>query len=198
MQTPIAIFQGKLDLMMQTKPLTQEQYELISDLADVNQKMSKLNKSLLLLTKIENNQFFETENVSVKQILMKLTEQNRFQAEQRNITIHTHFTDDICITANRTLVEIMFGNLLSNSIKHNITNGSVVVNGSNTEVIFSNTGSSIALDADKLFQRFQKQTTDDNSIGLGLQISKKIADRYQYLITYTFQLHHHVFSVIVN
>lgn len=198
MQTPIAIFQGKLDLMMQTKPLTQEQYELISDLADVNQKMSKLNKSLLLLTKIENNQFFETENVSVKQILMKLTEQYGFQAEQRNITIHTHFSDDICITANRTLVEIMFGNLLSNSIKHNITNGSVVVNGSNTEVIFSNTGSSIALDADKLFQRFQKQTTDDNSIGLGLQISKKIADRYQYLITYTYQLHHHIFSVIVN
>lgn len=198
MQTPIAIFQGKLDLMMQTKPLTQEQYELISDLADVNQKMSKLNKSLLLLTKIENNQFFETENVSVKQILTKLTEQYRFQAEQRNITIHTHFTDDICITANRTLVEIMFGNLLSNSIKHNITNGSVVVNGSNTEVSFTNTGSSIPLDAEKLFQRFQKQTTDDNSIGLGLQISKKIADRYQYLITYTFQLHHHVFSVIVN
>lgn len=198
MQTPIAIFQGKLDLMMQTKPLTQEQYELISDLADVNQKMSKLNKSLLLLTKIENYQFFETENVSVKQILMKLTEQYRFQAEQRNIIIHTHFTDDICITANRTLVEIMFGNLLSNSIKHNITNGSVVVNGSNTQVSFINTGSSIALDADKLFLRFQKQTTDDNSIGLGLQISKKIADRYQYLITYSFQLHHHIFSVIVN
>jgi signal transduction histidine kinase len=198
MQTPIAIFQGKLDLIMQTKPLTQEQYELISDLADVTQKMSRLNKSLLLLTKIENNQFFETENVSVKQILLKLTEQYRFQAEQRNITIHVHFTDDICITANRTLVEIMFGNFLSNSIKHNITNGSVVVNGSNTQVSFTNTGSSAALDADKLFQRFQKQTTDDNSIGLGLQISKKIADRYQYLITYTYQLHHHNFSVIVN
>lgn len=198
MQTPLAIFQGKLDLLMQTKPLNQEQYELINDLADVNQRMSKLNKSLLLLTKIENNQFAEIENVSIKLALEKLIEQYRFQAEQKNITIENEFTGDINIKANKTLIEIMLGNLLSNAIKHNIINGYVVIKGGSTVISFINTSGTTRLNPDKMFQRFQKQAGDNTGIGIGLQIAKKIAELYHCSINYNFHNQQQLFNLSVN
>ncbi len=198
MQTPLAIFQGKIDLLMQTKPLNQEQYELISDLADVNQKLSRLNKSLLLFTKIENNQFAETENVSTKQILEKLLEQYRFQAEQKKITIQNDFNDDIVIYANKSLIEIILSNFLSNAIRHNIINGLVVINGSKTTISFTNTSGAAQLNTDSMFQRFQKQSINSNSIGLGLQIAKKIADHYRFSINYNFINQQNIFTLYVK
>ena len=195
MQTPLAIFQGKLDLLMQTMPLTEEQSELISDLADVNQRINRLNKSLLLLTKIENNQFAEIENVSIQQLLIKLIEQYSFQLEQRNITIINEITEDIVVVANKMLIEIMLGNLLSNAIKHNFINGSIVIRGNKTEITFMNSGTATVLNEDKIFQRFQKQTTDSSSIGLGLQIAQKIATNYQYIINYSFHNEQHQFRL---
>ena len=193
MQTPLAVFQGKLDLLMQTIPLTQEQSELISDMTDVNHRINRLNKSLLLLTKIENNQFADVESVSVKKILEKLTEQYRFHTEQQNIAINNILAEDIVVVANKMLIEIMLGNLLSNAIKHNFSNGSVIIEGNNTDIIFSNTGTETLLNADKIFQRFHKQTTDSAGIGLGLQITKKIADNYNFTIVYRLQNNYHCF-----
>ena len=198
MQTPLAIFQGKLDLLMQTKPLSQEQYELISDLTDVNQKMSRLNKCLLLLAKIENNQFSDTENISVKSVLGKVIDQYRFQAKQRNITIRNEYTADVIIKANKTLIEIMLANLLSNAIKHNVVNGTVVIEGSGTAISFKNSSAAAQLNSDKMFQRFQKQTTDSNSTGLGLQIVKKVAAHYHFGISYNFFEQQHIFTLNIN
>ncbi len=195
MQTPLAVFQGKLDLLMQTNPLTEEQSELISDLADVNQRMKRLNKTLLLLTKIENNQFAETEPVSVQQILEKLLAQYNFQAAQKGIGIRKEFTADTEITANKMLIEILLGNLLNNAIKHNIDDGIIIIRTSSRELSIINSANANPLNTDKMFQRFGKQTADASSLGLGLQIAKKIADSYHYTIRYTFQMQQHVFSI---
>ena len=193
MQTPLAVLQGKLDLLMQTNPLSKEQSELISDIADVNQRMNHLNKSLLLLTKIENNQFAGTENISIRQVLQQLIEQYHLQAEQKNISIKNDCSETIVIKANKALIEIMLGNLLSNAIRHNIRQGRIIITGDNAMVCFINTGADTALHPAKIFERFQKLTDDTNSIGLGLQIAKKIADHYLFTITYTFENQMHRF-----
>ena len=183
---------------MQTTPLNREQSELIGDLADINQRMNHLNKSLLLLAKIENNQFTETESMPVRKVLENLAGQYRFQAEQKNITIITEETGEVVVEANKMLLEIMFGNFLSNAIKHNIQNGSVNISIKNNAVTFLNTGSPAPLETSKIFQRFHKQTTDKTSIGLGLQISKKIADYYNYTISYGFYNQQHQFTILLK
>ncbi|MBS1973557.1 MAG: HAMP domain-containing histidine kinase, partial [Bacteroidetes bacterium] len=195
MQTPLAVLQGKIDLLMQTSPLTEEQSELIGGLANAGRRMSRLNKSLLLLTKIENNQFAETENIPVKETIDKLMEQYRCQAEQKNIAIQTSLVNGVALHANKSLVEIMFANFLSNAIKHNCPNGTAHINGNMDKISFSNTSHSAQLNTDRMFQRFQKQTNDTGSIGLGLQIAKKIADHYHYRVDYFFQDSRHVFTI---
>jgi len=195
MQTPLAVLQCKLDLLMQTNPLNKDQSELISDLSDVNQRMKRLNKTLLLLTKIENNQFTEMETVSIQQILEKLITQHAFNAAQKGIRLQKDLTDDIAVTGNKMLIEIMLGNFLSNAIKHNTENGLVEIEATVRQITFINSSGCIPLNTEKMFDRFHKQTADSNSLGLGLHIAKKIADNYQYLILYKFQDSRHFFTI---
>jgi signal transduction histidine kinase len=195
MQSPLAVFQSKLELLMQTKPLNEEQASLIADLANASKRMSRLNKSLILLTKIENNQFLEKETLSVKDILQKLLQQFEFQIKQQSIQYIFYDATDITIEANRTLIEILLSNLLSNAIRHNVHGGSIQIMMKEKELQIQNSGKPFSLDTRKLFQRFQKESADSNSIGLGLEIAKKICALNHYSVQYQFIDQMHVFSV---
>jgi len=195
MQSPLAVFQSKLELLMQTKPLNEEQASLISDLANASKRMSRLNKSLILLTKIENNQFLEKEKLSVKDMLQKLLLQYEFQIKQRSIHCTFHDAMDTTIDSNKTLIEILLGNLLSNAIRHNVQGGFIKIILKEKELLIQNSGKLSSLDAQKLFHRFQKESADPNSIGLGLEIVKKICALNHYSIQYHFNDQMHIFSV---
>src|SRR5258708_3051321 len=207
MQSPLAVFQSKLELLMQTKPLNEDQAALTPDLPNASHRIPRLNKSLILLTKIDNDQFLEKETVSIKDTLQKLVQQYEFQIQQQSI--HLHFNDtednaktdakdsakDILLEPHKTLIEILLGNLLSNAIRHNIPNGSIEITLKAKELTIRNSGRPSSLDTNKLFQRFQKESPDANSIGLGLEIVKKISKLNHYSIQYQFDNQMHVFSV---
>jgi signal transduction histidine kinase len=195
MQSPLAVFQSKLELLMQTKPLNEEQATLITDLANASKRMSRLNKSLILLTKIDNNQFLEREPVSVKDVLQKLLLQYDFQVQQQSIGVVLNAPVDITVDANKTLVEILVGNLLSNAIRHNVAGGSIQIMLNDRELVIENTGKPQSLDTQKLFRRFQKESADTSSLGLGLEIVKKICALNHYDIQYQFINQMHKFSV---
>ena len=195
MQSPLAVFQSKLELLMQTKPLNEEQAALITDLANASKRMVRLNKSLILLTKIDNDQFLEKEPVSIRDTLQKLIQQYEFQIGQQSIHLHFSDANDITVEANKTLIEILMGNLLSNAIRHNIPNGRIDITLKDKELTVQNTGKASSLDTNRLFQRFQKESSDANSIGLGLEIVKKISNLNHYSIQYRFADPLHTFSV---
>jgi signal transduction histidine kinase len=195
MQSPLAVFQSKLELLMQTTPLNEEQASLIADLAGASKRMFRLNKTLILLTKIDNDQFLEKETVSVRDILQKLIKQYEFQIASQSIRFSFNDAGEILVEANRTLIEIMLGNLLSNSIRHNIPYGFVQVELNQKELTIHNSGKNIPLDSKKMFRRFQKESHDAESLGLGLEIVNKICALYQYHIQYQFSNQMHIFSV---
>jgi len=197
MQTPLAIFQSKLELLMQTSPLSESQATIIGDLENANQRLIRLNKSLLLLSKIENNQYPETESVDVNSSIKKIIAQYQLHAEARGIRIQTSFRTNLNIRANTTLVEILVSNLISNAIRHNNEEKQVFINIEEGQLIVKNTGTHSALSEEKMFHRFQKGTNSDNgdSIGLGLAIAKKICEMYSFKIEYKFSDDCHEFTV---
>lgn len=198
MQTPLAVFQSKVELLMQTTPLTSDQAELITELSEAGQRMNRLNKTLLLLSKIENNQFTEKEPVNIDKAVRKLAEQYKNALNQKNISLHTRVAGDAVIHANQTLIEILIGNLLSNAIRHNLQGGRINIIIEPNQFNISNTGNTKSLDESRLFQRFQKQTADANSVGLGLEIAKRICNLYKADITYNYADSLHSFNVSFN
>lgn len=195
LQTPLAVFQAKLELLMQSTSLTEEQASLMSDMAVASQRMARLNKNLLLLTRIENNQFPDKEEVSYQDILLKMLHQYQYLIGQKFIAVQPVILHDAVQHTNRSLAEMMISNLLSNAIRHNKEHGTIQIKLDTHEFTIANSGQPASLASDKLFQRFQKNSTDVNSLGLGLEIVKKICNINHYTIAYTFENDLHTFTI---
>ncbi|HEX4851007.1 MAG TPA: HAMP domain-containing sensor histidine kinase, partial [Puia sp.] len=197
MQTPLAIFQSKLDLLMQTQPLAEEQAELIHALESTNRRLIRLNKSLLLLAKIENGQFPVNEEVNIAQLTKRIIDQSKLHAEEYSITVDSESEDPSTIKANSSLLEIMVGNLVSNAFRHNKRGGRVQVDIHQNTLRISNTGIESPL-PDKIFDRFHKSVNGAEfaeGTGLGLAIVSKICNIYQYSLGYRYEDKLHAFTI---
>lgn len=194
-QTPLAIFRGKLELLMQTEPLTDTQAELIGDLDDASQRLARLNKSLLLLTKIENNQYSDTEHITLIELVGRVLSQLNFLIEERHIQVVKNLENDIEVVANRAMMEIVVSNLINNAIRYNNEDLKLEISIHGSELTISNSGRPEPLVGDKVFERFYKSGDNRQSIGLGLAIVKKVCDLYGLKIRYQFEGGMHGFVV---
>jgi signal transduction histidine kinase len=194
LQTPIAIFQSKLDDLMQRPGLTKSEAETIMELESTAMRMGRLNKNLLLLSKIDNNQFADTESIELSEVIMSHVEALKPMAELEELRIRTQ-TETFLLSANLALIEILVSNLLHNAIRYSPAHGEIVVQLSGGALVITNSGKKLKMGAAEMMQRFRKESADPQSSGLGLSIVKRICDRYHYALSYSFDNGLHVFSV---
>lgn len=71
LQTPLAVIQSKIEILLQYKNLLPEQFKMLDEMSSSIIKLSKINKQLLLLTKIESNQFLKSEQVNFGKIIQE-------------------------------------------------------------------------------------------------------------------------------
>ncbi|MBA4167246.1 MAG: HAMP domain-containing histidine kinase [Chitinophagaceae bacterium] len=195
MQTPLAVFQSKLELLMQTSPLTDKQADLIGKMADAGQRMNKLNKALILLTRIQNQQFTDRETVDLGQVMSDMLVQYEDAITEKKLTVSVTKNHIVKAHTNKALMEILIGNLLSNAIRYNIAGGFINIRLNDRELTVENSGASSALNTVRLFQRFQKESTDNTSLGLGLEIIDKICTLNHYSLKYQYDAATHRFIV---
>lgn len=193
LQTPLAIFKAKLDTIIQRSDVTEGQFEILENLNEASERLNKLNKNLLLLSKLETQQFASIETVFVNQLIKKQIPFFTEQALARNIEITLEEKEKVLINANPVLMEIVINNLFLNAIKHNIQNGTITIVVTKNTISFSNSGENHPLDETKLFHRFFKNKTASSGNGLGLSIIKKITKQYNWKISYQFQNNNHFF-----
>lgn len=193
-QTPLAIIRSKLDLVIQDEGLSLGQTDALKSAYAAVSRLSKLNQSLLLLAKIENNQFTLLETIDLKEsITEKLEQFNEFWAGNC-ITVHSKL-NAAHIYANPELIDVLLNNLLSNAGRHNVEGGEISVFLLPGRLEVANTATSAGLDKKKLFGRFYKEAQYSKHNGLGLSIVKQIADTSNMDITYDFREHQHHFIV---
>ncbi|HRE65706.1 MAG TPA: HAMP domain-containing sensor histidine kinase [Cyclobacteriaceae bacterium] len=195
LQTPISIFQSKLDNLMQIQGLTEAGAATILDLEEAAQRMARLNKNLLLLSKIDNDQFNHAEEIDLSKLAEGLLSNLRPMADLDVISIESSFAP-LSIKANLTLIEVLLTNLFHNAIRHTTPNGKVVVEIVDRKLIVSNTGNPLKMNPDKMFDRFSREGNGENSSGLGLAIVKKICDTSSFGLDYSFHSGIHTFSVL--
>jgi len=192
-QTPLAVIKSKVDLLIQSEKLKDYEMKLIGGIDDACSKLISLNKSLLLLTKIENRQFKITEIVSVEKIIANSLLLFEEQIKASNIAILKTIEDDFLISMNPDLCLILINNLVQNSIRHNVENGSIIIHIKQRSLLIQNTGNKMKLNLDLLFKRFQKHSTSQSSTGLGLAIAHEIAEVSGLNLDYNFYENQHQF-----
>ena len=192
LQTPIAISINRLELLAEKNDLTEVNMETIGQVIQTLERLTRLNKSLLLLSKIENRQFEEAEPVLFNSLFAQLKEEFTDFAEYKNVAISIVEKGQLTHLMQKDLAIILISNLMKNAIVHNHTNGKVDVEIGDDYFKISNSGSSMPLDQDKIFRRFHKDSGDKNNTGLGLAIVKAIVDMYGMSVAYSFDGRHEV------
>lgn len=185
MQTPLAVAQTKMELMLQDSNLTEEQIEYIIQASDAIKRLGKLNQSLLLLAKIENNQYETTEKTSLNSITKKYLQLFDEVIKDKQVNVETKLEDDFHILLHPLLAETLVSNLVGNAVKYNYAGGKIIIAANSQTFSISNTSHLPAIEPAQLFKRFKKHNKSaDNSNGLGLAIVKKIADTHHVDLNY--------------
>lgn len=185
-QTPLAIIKSKIEIFIQSENLTQEQIESIQAINQTISRLSKLNSGLLLITKIDNNQYVNTEEVLVGDLILKYLEIFDDFIKHKNLKVTLNMESPFIRKLHPELADILINNLINNAIKHNICNGYIIVTLTSDRMIIKNSGLPYLdfPDPALLFNRFKKNSKSSDSIGLGLAIVKKICDNYHFSISY--------------
>lgn len=194
LQTPIALLRSKLDLLFQNENLNETQSELIQSIQIPLARLSRVNKNLLLLAKIESSHFEDQELVDFIDILQNSLHFLSDYIEERNLNFEQEIRAHQTIKSSRFLMETLVNNLLSNMIRHTATGGTIRVELGEGKLIFSNSGLE-ALEREFLFKRFAISTTATTSSGLGLAIVKEICVVNGWEISYSFENLQHIFSI---
>jgi signal transduction histidine kinase len=174
-QTPLAIIKSKVELLIQSS-LNDEQMQHVQSIYEVSNRLSKINKALLLLAKIENQQFQQTQTIDLRQLVEKHLQNFQELIEMKNIYLKTEINSSAQIELNPILADMLISNLLSNAIKHNYQEGEIIVGLSQNVLKINNTGKTDGVKGEAMFERFKKGNNVSNSVGLGLSIVKKICD----------------------
>ena len=197
LQTPLAIVRGKVELLAESEGMTEQQMEQLDEIYATLGRAVKLNKSLLLLSRIENGQYTEMEDVSVDEILDELLPDLMDIYEHKQVRlIRKREEQPFIIRCNHSLAQILVSNLVKNSLLHNREEGELQVLTTPTSLVIKNTGD-VPLDGEKLFRRFYHgMDGKKDSTGLGLAIARSIALSSSLKLTYEWQDGMHCFLLV--
>lgn len=185
-QTPLAVIMSKMELLLQSENLSEKQYKTVSDAYEASARLSKLNKTLILLAKIDNRQFPEAVPVNPRELIERQLEHLEDEINQKEIIVELNEHAPSLIHMDKYLADILFANLIKNAVIHNIRGGKLNISIDQNSIEIINSGNQPDIEPQKAFERYSKTSKVSGSMGLGLAIVQKICDAYGFVISYQF------------
>ncbi len=178
--TPIALLKNKFENLLQNESLDDNAFDKIAGALKTLDMLKKIINNLLLISRIENNQYEANEKISFKEILNDLQQDLQDRIEDKEIRFSNHLEHDFVFTGNKTLIHILIYNLVINAIKYNKPKGSIVIEDGfdDNQYFIAIKDSGIGMNAaqiEKVFNRFARISSDQDGQGLGLAIAESIA-----------------------
>lgn len=196
LQTPLAIASAELDFLMQSDHLTENDYIHLQRVTDALGRLNHLNRSLLLLTQVENDQFANDELIDLSELIDQYTDEYTPFFEHKNMVVTRKIAPDISLKMNRQLAVVLLTNLLKNAARHGgvrhvgtqigEADSSINVELTTRALVIQNTGEPLPFADNQLFNRFVKNPARPDSTGLGLALVKQICDRYHLPLAYQY------------
>lgn len=195
-QTPLGIIQSKLDRMSQLE-VNEEMARCIVQAKSGVERLSKMNRNLLLLAKLDNQVYSEKQLVRVDELMQQHLEQMEELFSVRNIAL----SKDLCpvtIKSDRYLCDVLLSNLLSNALRYTSSPSEIAIFLSEQQLIINNPGAALDFSSEHLFDRFTKSANQPQGTGLGLAIVHQICVLNGWTIAHTYRMGVHYFSIDFN
>ncbi|GHB60636.1 sensor histidine kinase [Persicitalea jodogahamensis] len=196
LQTPLAVISANLEQLLQAPNLTPLQFEQIGGLLDTTARLAKLNQTLLLLTKIENQQFATRERIDFGQLLHEKLMLWETLIQYKGLSLTHRISSGVEILVNPYLADVLLNNLLTNTIKHNLPEGKIDIELSSKKLAIRNTGRPPTVPVEQLWERFRKDSPNPDSLGLGLALVAKVCETSGFRANYSFEGDWHSLEVV--
>lgn len=194
-QTPLALINMRVEELIQEKNFSEQQMYWIQEIHRSSLRLSKLNQALLLLSKLDNQQFSEIQDLDMTALMKRKMEEYEEIVAHKNINVRVDWEHDFHARMNPDLADILLSNLITNAVKHNLHPGEIRVHTTHKFLRIANKGLPLTVPPEELFQRFKKAKTNSKSMGLGLAIIKEICNYHKLTIDYSIEDDWHVFSI---
>ena len=182
-------------MLQKSEELTGEQLKTIGAIYRATSHLSKLSKTLGLISKIENQEFTNLERLDLKAFLESLLFNFKELAELKQVNIQFCAKNDAFITIDPYLLEVLLSNLIKNALSHNHEKGEITICLQDHQLTISNTGTMLDFPEKEIFDRFRRTGQNSSSLGLGLAIVKKICHLNHLTISYQYQEPLHSFTL---
>ncbi|MCD7973091.1 MAG: HAMP domain-containing histidine kinase [Candidatus Azobacteroides sp.] len=191
LQTPLAVALNKVELFSQHPELNEKKLEELEQIYSTLQRAIKLNKSLLLLSRVENRQYPEEKEINLNKIIKNTVEDLKEVYGNKNIQVDIQEENKCVVLMNDILAHVLITNLLKNAFLYTPVHGVIEIILRKNCFLVKNSGEK-SLDKERMFHRFY-HSSDHNSkdsTGLGLSILKSICNLYQIGLSYSFREGH--------
>lgn len=194
MQTPLAVCRNRLEMLMEDETLTEKQLEELAKTHQTLENLTRMNKALLMLCKIENHQFVDVRSLCLNELMAHYLETYSEVYGYKQIRVKIEEQGRFYTDMSESLAMVLVTNLLKNAFVHSDEGGEIRISFTDSVFSISNEGGE-ALDAGRIFERFYQGAKKEGSTGLGLALVKSICRVSQLYISYFFSEGRHVFSV---
>lgn len=195
MQTPLAICRNRLEMLMEDDTLTEKQLSELMKTHRTLENLTRLNKSLLLLCKIENRQFTDVKPICLNELLLHYLDDYKEVYAYRRAQVNVHVEDCFRLEMSESLATVLLTNLLKNAFVHTEEGGTITLTFTASSFEIRNTGEA-PLDKDRIFERFYKEGKKEGSTGLGLALVDSICKAYRLHLSYRFEDGMHIFTIL--
>lgn len=181
LQTHLAIIRANAEKLLNISQQNDINPKQIQAILNATIKLSNIQKSLLLLSKIGNLEYKNNINLNMSDVVNQSLALFQEAIEFRNISIKKSVENSFQLM-DAGLAEIMINNLLKNAVKYNIQDGYISIILLQSSLIIENSGLAFGGKSDTLLERFS--IGENGNLGIGLSIVKQICELYKFRITY--------------
>ena len=194
LQTPLAVLGNRMEWMLDTMELNEAQMAEVVRMLQTQRHLVRLNRNLLLLTKIDNGQFPESVAVDLVQLIRNEQEILGELYEEQQIRCTLQLPERFDVQMNESLASVLITNLLRNAYLHSAAGAAVEVSLGQRRLVVKNEGVA-PLDAARIFERFYQGSKREGSTGLGLALVRAVCEAYGLRLTYQYGEGYHRFEV---
>lgn len=194
LQTPLAIIGNRVEWLLDSPSITEEEAGELFKIQKTLSRAVRLNKTLLLLTKIDNGQFPESVEVDIVTALEEGVESYGDVYAAREVNFTHNLPAELKVTMNESLASTLISNLVKNAYVHTPQGGDAHIEIVGRTLRVSNTGSE-PLDKEHIFERFYQAARKEGSTGLGLALVAAVCRYYNLRLEYFFADGKHNFEV---
>ena len=194
LQTPLAIIGNRVEWLLDSTTITEEEAGELFKIKQTLSRAVRLNKTLLLLTKIDNGQFPESVEVDLVQMIRESAESYGDVYAEREVSVTHSLPAEFKVEMNESLAATLVTNLIKNAFVHSSNGSEVHISIAGRTLTISNAGEE-PLDKEHIFERFYQAARKEGSTGLGLALVAAICRYYNLRLEYFFADGKHHFEV---